>query len=275
MSGAGTFSFATWNVNSLRVRGEQLIQWLKDTRPDVVGLQETKMQDPDFPHPEFTAAGYHSVFSGQKSYNGVALLSRQPMTDFVRDIPDFDDPSRRVLAATIAHPSGDFRVINLYVPNGQAPGSEKFAYKLKWLEALTRWLKNEAAQHPNLVVLGDFNVAPEDRDVHDPAAWVGCVHVSPEERAALRAIFDLGLVDAFRQFEQPEKSFSWWDYRQGGFRRNNGLRIDLILAHRQLLPRLQGVLIDVEPRRVERASDHTPVIATFSTPSPTDTASLA
>jgi exodeoxyribonuclease-3 len=254
------FSIATWNVNSLRVRGEQVLQWLRDVQPDVVALQETKMQDPDFPHPEFTAAGYHSVFSGQKSYNGVALLSRLPMTDFVRDIPDFDDPPRRVLAATI----GEFRVINLYVPNGQAPGSEKFAYKLRWLEALTRWLRNEAAQHPGLVVLGDFNVAPEDRDVHDPAAWVGCVHVSPEERAALRGILDLGLVDTFRQFEQPEKSFSWWDYRQGGFRRNNGLRIDLILAHRQLLPRLASVRIDVDPRRAERASDHTPVIATFA-----------
>jgi exodeoxyribonuclease-3 len=263
MSEAGTFSIATWNVNSLRVRGEQVIQWLRDTQPDVLALQETKMQDPHFPHPEFTAAGYHSVFSGQKTYNGVALLSRHAMTDFIRDIPDFDDPPRRVLAATIAHPLGSFRVINLYVPNGQAPGSEKFAYKLKWLEALTRWLKVEAAQHPNLVVLGDFNVAPEDRDVHDPAAWVGSVHVSPEERGALQAILDIGLVDAFRQFEQPDKSFSWWDYRQGGFRRNNGLRIDLILAHSKLLPRLRGVRIDVDPRRVERASDHTPVIATF------------
>ena len=256
-------SIATWNVNSLRVRGEQLVQWLKDTRPDVVGLQETKMQDPDFPHPEFTAAGYHSVFSGQKTYNGVALLSRYPMRDFVRDIPEFDDPPRRVLAATIATPEGEFRVINLYVPNGQAPGSEKFAYKLRWLEALTRWLKLEAERHPALVVVGDFNVAPEDRDVHDPAAWVGCVHVSPEERAALRGILDVGLADTFRQFEQPEKSFSWWDYRQGAFRRNNGLRIDLILAHRKLLPRLGACRIDVEPRRVERASDHTPVIATF------------
>ena len=257
--GKKEFSIATWNVNSLRVRGEQVLQWLRDVQPDVVALQETKMQDPDFPHPEFTAAGYHSVFSGQKTYNGVALLSRLPMTDFIRDIPDFDDPHRRVLAATI----GDFRVINLYVPNGQAPGSDKFAYKLRWLEALTRWLKNEAGQHPGLVVLGDFNVAPEDRDVHDPAAWVGCVHVSPEERAALQGIVGLGLVDAFRQFEQPEKSFSWWDYRQGGFRRNNGLRIDLILAHRQLLPRLQSCRIDVEPRRAERASDHTPVVAHF------------
>jgi exodeoxyribonuclease-3 len=258
-SDGGTFSIATWNVNSLRVRGEQLMEWLRTTAPDVVALQETKMQDPDFPHPEFTAAGYHSVFSGQKTYNGVALLSKLPMTNFIRDIPDFDDPPRRVLAANI----GDFRVINLYVPNGQAPGSEKFAYKLRWLQALTRWLKKEAEQHPGLVVLGDFNVAPDDRDVHDPAAWMGCVHVSPEERAALRGIVDLGLVDCFRHFEQPEKSFSWWDYRQGAFRRNNGLRIDLILAHRALLPRLQSCRIDVEPRRAERASDHTPVIACF------------
>jgi len=259
------FQIATWNVNSLRVRGEQLHQWLRDVQPDVVALQETKMQDPDFPHPEFTAAGYHSVFSGQKTYNGVALLSKLPMTDFIRDIPDFDDPHRRVLAASIVHPGGRrFRVINLYVPNGQAPGSDKFAYKLRWLAALRNWLAAEAEQHAGLVVLGDFNIAPEDRDVHDPAAWVGSVHVSPEERAALRGIFDMGLVDAFRHFEQPEKSFSWWDYRQGAFRRNNGLRIDLILAHRQLLPALKRVRIDVEPRRVERASDHTPVIAEFA-----------
>jgi exodeoxyribonuclease III len=259
--GGGSFQIATWNVNSLRVRGEQLQQWLRAVQPDVVALQETKMQDPDFPHPEFTAAGYHSVFSGQKTYNGVALLSKLPMTDFIRDIPDFDDPHRRVLAANI----GPYRVINLYVPNGQAPGSEKFAYKLRWLAALTRWLAAEAARHPGLIVLGDFNIAPEDRDVHDPAAWVGSVHVSPEERAALRAILDIGLVDAFRQFEQPEKSFSWWDYRQGAFRRNNGLRIDLILAHRQLVTSLRSVRIDVDPRRVERASDHTPVIAEFAT----------
>jgi exodeoxyribonuclease-3 len=182
------------------------------------------------------------------------------MTDLVRDIPDFDDPPRRVLAANI----GRFRVINLYVPNGQAPGSEKYLYKMRWLAALTRWLAAEAAQHPGLVVLGDFNIAPEDRDVHDPAAWVGCVHVSPEERAALQGILDVGLVDVFRQFDQSEKAFSWWDYRQGAFRRNNGLRIDLILAHRQLLPALRGVRIDVDPRRVERASDHTPVIASFA-----------
>jgi exodeoxyribonuclease-3 len=257
---SATWQIATWNVNSLRVRAEQLHRWLADTKPDVVALQETKLQDPDFPHAAFTAAGYHSAFSGQKTYNGVATLSRHPMTDVVRDIPGFDDAPRRVLAATI----GKFRVINLYVPNGQAPGSEKFAYKMRWLEALTKWLQAEAAAHPGLVVLGDFNVAPEDRDVHDPAAWVGNVHVSPEERAALRQITDLELVDAFRHFEQAEKSFSWWDYRQGGFRRNHGLRIDLILVHKRLLPALSGCRIDIEPRRAERASDHTPVIASFT-----------
>ena len=258
--GGKDFKIATWNVNSLRVRHDQLLGWLRGSGLDVIGLQETKTQDPDFPLEAFNEAGYHAVFSGQKTYNGVALLSRQPLTDVVRDIPDFEDPPRRVLAATV----GNFRVVNLYVPNGQAPGSEKFAYKLRWLDALTRWLEQEARQHPGLVVLGDFNVAPEDRDVHDPAAWVGSVHVSPEERAALRRIQDLGLVDAFRQFEQAEKSFSWWDYRQGAFRRNHGLRIDLILVHRELAPRLTACRIDVEPRRVERASDHTPVIACFS-----------
>jgi exodeoxyribonuclease-3 len=254
-----SFSIATWNVNSLRVRAEQLTEWLRTHSPDVVALQETKIQDPDFPQEHFAAAGYRCAFSGQKTYNGVALLARHPLTDVIRDIPDFDDAPRRVLAANV----GEFRVINLYVPNGQAPGSEKFAYKLRWLEALMKWLKAEAAAHPNLVVVGDFNVAPEDRDVHDPAAWAGCVHVSPEERAALKAITELELVDAFRHFEQPEKSFSWWDYRQGAFRRNNGLRIDLILVHRNLLPRLTSCHIDVEPRRVERASDHTPVVACF------------
>jgi len=191
-------------------------------------------------------AGAEPTFSGRRTASTRAAAS------------DHLTP-RRVLAATI----GSFRVINLYVPNGQAPGSEKFAYKLRWLEALTRWLKREAELHPGLVVLGDFNVAPEDRDVHDPAAWAGSVHVSPEERAALARITSLELIDAFRHFEQPEKSFSWWDYRQGAFRRNNGLRIDLILVHRQLLPRLTACRIDVEPRRVERASDHTPVIAFF------------
>src|SRR3954469_4195636 len=256
---ANHFQIATWNVNSLRVRGEQVLEWLRTHSPDVVALQETKMQDPDFPHPEFTAAGYHSVFSGQKTYNGVALLSRRPMTDFVRDIPGFDDPPRRVLAATIDTPARRFRVINLYVPNGQAPGSEKFAYKLKWFDALTRWLQQEAEQHSGLVVLGDFNVAPEDRDVHDPAAWVGCVHVSAPEREALKRVIDLGLRDAFRLFEQPEGAFSWWDYRLNAFRRKMGLRIDHVLLSPALAAECRACTIDVEPRRLERPSDHAPV----------------
>ncbi len=255
-----TVRIATWNVNSLRVRAAQLTDWLRAESPDIVALQETKCQDGDFPHSEFTALGYHSVFSGQKTYNGVALLAKQPMTGFVRDVPDFDDPPRRVLAANI----GDLRVVNLYVPNGQSVGAEKYQYKLRWMEAVGRWLRREAELHPGLIVLGDFNVAPEDRDVHDPAVWAGHVHVSAPERAALAGIMEAGLVDAFRQFEQPERSFSWWDYRQGAFRRNHGLRIDLILVHRQLLPRLTGCRIDAEPRRVERASDHTPVIATLA-----------
>lgn len=250
------FSIATWNVNSLRVRGEQLLQWLRDTQPDVVALQETKMQDPDFPQAQFSAAGYHSVCSGQKTYNGVALLSRHPMSDVIRDIPDFDDPPRRVLAASI----GEFRVINLYVPNGQAPGSEKFAYKLRWLEALTRWLQREAEQHPGLVVLGDFNVAPEDRDVHDPAAWLGMIHCTPQERAHFRRLLGLGLHDAFRLFEQPPKSWSWWDYRNLAFRRNQGLRIDHVLVSDALKAQVTACTIDKEPRKAERPSDHAPVI---------------
>ena len=250
---------ATWNVNSLRVRLPQLLDWLASADVDVVALQETKLTDDAFPAEELRAAGYHSVFSGQKTYNGVALLSRLEAGAVVRDIPGYDDPQRRVLAASI----GGVRVIDLYVPNGQSVGSDKFLYKLGWLRALRDWLRGEISAHPKLVVLGDFNIAPEDRDVHDPAAWVGSVLVSPEEREALRDTLALGLIDAFRQFEQPPRSFSWWDYRAGGFRRNHGLRIDLLLASQALAGRCSACTIDVNPRRSERASDHTPVIATF------------
>ena len=250
---------ATWNVNSLRVRLPQLLDWLASADVDVVALQETKLTDDAFPAEELRAAGYHSVFSGQKTYNGVALLSRLEAGAVVRDIPGYDDPQRRVLAASI----GGVRVIDLYVPNGQSVGSDKFLYKLGWLRALRDWLRGEISAHPKLVVLGDFNIAPEDRDVHDPAAWVGSVLVSPEEREALRDTLALGLIDVFRQFEQPPRSFSWWDYRAGGFRRNHGLRIDLLLASQALAGRCSACTIDVNPRRSERASDHTPVIATF------------
>jgi exodeoxyribonuclease III len=250
---------ATWNVNSLRVRLPQLLEWLPGADIDVLALQETKLTDEAFPGAELRAAGYHSVCSGQKSYNGVALLSRIEASEVLRDMPGFDDPQRRVLAATI----GAVRVINLYVPNGQSVGSDKYLYKLGWLRSLRGWLRAELAEHPNVLVLGDFNIAPEDRDVHDPAAWVGSVLVSPEEREALRHTLALGFSDVFRQFEQPANSFSWWDYRAGGFRRNNGLRIDLLLASAALAARCTSCTIDVNPRRSERASDHTPVIGTF------------
>ena len=250
---------ATWNVNSLRVRLPQVLEWLGANPVDVLAIQETKLTDPDFPCGELEALGYHVLYSGQKTYNGVALLSRWPCTDVVRDIPDFDDPPRRVLGVT----TDGWRVVNLYVPNGQAVGSDKYEYKLRWLAALKQWLAREIATHERLVVLGDFNIAPEDRDVHDPAAWAGQVLCSEPERNALRALLEAGLVDVFRRFEQPPQSFSWWDYRTFAFRRNHGLRIDLILAHSALATRCCESTIDVTPRRNERPSDHTPVLASF------------
>jgi exodeoxyribonuclease-3 len=250
---------ATWNVNSLRVRLPQVLAWLARAPVDVLALQETKVTDPDFPHAEFEAVGYHSIASGQKTYNGVALVSRLACTAVATNIPEFDDAPRRVLAASV----NGLRIVNLYVPNGQSVGSEKYEYKLRWLQALDAWLRIEAAAHTQLIVLGDFNIAPEDRDVHDPAKWQGSVHVSEPERAALRSLVSIGLVDVFRRFEQPPQSFSWWDYRNGSFRRNNGLRIDLILAGAQLARQCTASAIDPEPRRAERPSDHTPVMATF------------
>ena len=250
---------ATWNVNSLRVRLPQLLEWLVSSAPDVVALQETKLTDDAFPAAQLLSSGYHSVFSGQKTYNGVAILARTELTNSASDMPGYDDPQRRVLAATVS----GVRVIDLYVPNGQSVGSDKFHYKLGWLRALHGWLRSELAAHPRLLVLGDFNIAPEDRDVHDPAAWVGSVHVSPEEREALRATLALGLIDVFRKFDQPPNSFSWWDYRAGGFRRNHGLRIDLLLASSALAAGCSACSIDAAPRRAAGASDHTPVIGTF------------
>ncbi|MBS0365822.1 MAG: exodeoxyribonuclease III [Proteobacteria bacterium] len=250
---------ATWNVNSLRVRLPQVLAWLAASPVDVLAMQETKVTDPDFPREAFEAIGYHVLHSGQKTYNGVALLSREPATGAVTEIPGFEDPSRRVLAATTA----GVRVVNLYVPNGQAVGSEKYDYKLRWLAALTGWLAAELHADSPLVVLGDFNIAPADEDVHDPAAWEGSVHVSEPERRALRGLLALGLTDVFRRFPQPAGSFSWWDYRTGAFRRNNGLRIDLLLTTAALAQRCSACTIDREPRKAERPSDHTPVIADF------------
>ncbi|MBI3370359.1 MAG: exodeoxyribonuclease III [Betaproteobacteria bacterium] len=248
---------ATWNVNSLRVRLTQLLDWLPSGQPDVVCLQELKLEDAKFPREEIAAAGYRAAWSGQKTYNGVAILARTDTQDVISGIPDFPDDQKRVLAATI----GGVRVICLYAPNGQAVGSDKYRYKLDWYVAATRWIAAELAAHHSLAVLGDLNVAPEDRDVHDPKAWEGQVLVSEPERDAYRALLALGLKDAFRLFDQPEKSFSWWDYRMMGFRRNAGLRIDHVLLSPTLAARCTACTIDKAPRKLERPSDHTPVIA--------------
>lgn len=252
-------AIATWNVNSLRVRLPQLAEWLAANPVHTIALQETKLEDAAFPHADIEALGYHVAASGQRTYNGVAILARAPLHDVQAGIPSFDDLQRRVLAATI----DGVRVVNLYVPNGQSVGSEKYAYKLRWLAALRDWLREELARHPRLIALGDFNIAPEDRDVHDPAAWAGSVHVSEPERAALRELLALGLADSFRLFEQPPGTYSWWDYRQGAFRRNNGLRIDLLLVSAALAKACTQSVIDREPRRAERPSDHAPAIASF------------
>lgn len=250
---------ATWNINSLRVRLGHVTDWLARERPDVLALQETKTKDEDFPVAVFTELGYKVGFSGQPTYNGVALISRHEIGDVCTEIRGFEDAQRRVLAATI----GGIRIYNLYVPNGQRVESEKYQYKLRWLAALKRQVASELATHPDSILLGDFNIAPDDRDVHDPAAWEGKVLCSAAEREALRSLLDLGLADVFRAFEQEEKSFSWWDYRAGAFRRNRGLRIDLILVTEALRDRCRTCRIDLEPRRLERPSDHTPVVAEF------------
>ncbi len=250
---------ATWNVNSLRVRLPQLTQWLQANPIDVVALQETKLCDPDFPRAEIEALGFAVAYAGQKTYNGVATLARSGLTDVATDLPSLTDPHRRLLAATI----DGVRVINVYVPNGQSVDSEKYVYKLAWLAALENYLQSELASHRKLLILGDFNIAPEDLDVHDPKAWEGAVLVSERERAALARVLSLGLVDLFRRFDQPPRSYSWWDYRQGAYRRNNGLRIDLILATPEMAAACGFCRIDREPRAWERPSDHAPCIASF------------
>jgi exodeoxyribonuclease-3 len=251
---------ATWNVNSIKVRLPQLLDWLAQTKPEVVCLQELKAEEAKFPRAELAAAGYQAAVSGQKTYNGVAILATRPLLDPVMGIPGLEDEQRRVVAATI----GGVRVVCVYCPNGQAVGSEKYGYKLRWFAALKDYLAAESKRHPQLAVAGDFNVAPEDRDVHDPKAWEGQVHVSEPERAAWQALLALGLKDTFRLFEQPEKIFSWWDYRMMGFRRNAGLRIDQILVSEPLAQRCVACSVDKAPRKLERPSDHAPVIAEFS-----------
>jgi len=250
---------ASWNVNSLNVRLPHVLAWCDIARPDILALQETKLTDDRFPVEALLEAGYHSVYSGQKTYNGVAILSREPAVDCTTDIDGLDDPQRRILAATI----GDVRIINLYVVNGSEVGSEKYEYKLHWLEQVNRFVVDEMQRFDKVIVLGDFNIAPEDRDVHDPDAWHERILCSTPERQALQAMLDLGLSDTFRLFEQEEKTWSWWDYRMAAFRRNMGLRIDLILASKVLAEKCRAAYIDKEPRRQERPSDHAPVVAEF------------
>ena len=251
---------ATWNVNSMNVRLPHVLEWLQSHEPDVLVLQEIKQLTEKFPADALAEAGYRSLASGQKTYNGVAVISKEPANEPVTDFPDFEDPQRRVLATTI----GDTRIIDLYVPNGSEVGSEKYAYKLEWLASLRNFLEAEMATHENVVVLGDFNIAPADADVYDAEKWGDAILCSPQDRAALTALLDLGLTDVFRTFDQPESTFSWWDYRAAGFRRNAGLRIDLILTSASMTERCTASYVDKEPRAWERPSDHAPVVAEFS-----------
>lgn len=252
---------ATWNVNSLNVRLPHVLDWLATADVDVLCLQELKVTAEKFPHAELRAAGYESAINAQKTYNGVAILSRLPMSDIACDMPDYADDQKRVIAATI----GDIRVVCAYFPNGQSLESDKYRYKLDWLDAMNGYVASALRKFERFALLGDYNIAPEDRDVHDPAAWVGQVLVSPKERAAWHALIEQGLHDCFRRFEQAEKSFSWWDYRMLGFRRNAGLRIDHILASPALAAQCRACVIDREPRKREKPSDHAPVVADFST----------
>ncbi|MFY9511118.1 MAG: exodeoxyribonuclease III [Rubrivivax sp.] len=251
---------ATWNVNSLAVRLPQLLDWLAANPVDTIVLQETKLTDDKFPQAEILAAGYQVQWFGQKTYNGVALLSRSPATDIVKNIPGFEDDMARVIAGTV----DGVRVIGAYFPNGQAPDSDKFQYKMRWLSALRDWVRAELATHEQLVLMGDYNIAPEDRDAHDPVALAGSIHLTPEERSHFQGLLGLGLVDAFRLFEQPPKSWSWWDYRNLAFRKNQGLRIDHILVSEPLRARVAGCVIDKLPRKNERPSDHAPVVVELS-----------
>ena len=251
---------ATWNVNSLAVRLPQVIDWLTANPVDALCLQELKLVDDKFPFKALEDVGYHSTAFGQKTYNGVAILSRTPLTDVTKNITGFADEQSRVIAATMDTPQGDMRIVNGYFVNGQEPGSEKFAYKMKWLDGLNAMLKSELAVHPKLVLLGDFNITADDRDSYDPEGLRETIHHTTEERDHFKALMGLGLTDAFRMFEQPEKSFSWWDYREFGFRRNRGLRIDHILVSEALKSMVSSCVIDKTPRKNERPSDHTPVI---------------
>ena len=253
-------NIATWNVNSLSVRLPQVLDWLAANPTDVLALQELKLTDDKFPVAAFNEAGYQAHWFGQKTYNGVALISRTEGVDVVKNIPGFEDEMSRVIAATY----GDVRVIGAYFPNGQAPDSDKFAYKMRWLDALRDWVKDEMTRHPNLVLMGDYNITFDELDMWDPVGLKDTIHCTVAEREKLQALTDLGLTDSFRLFEQPEKSYSWWDYREFGFRRNRGLRIDHILITEALKARATACVIDRAPRKNERPSDHAPVVLTLS-----------
>ena len=253
---------ATWNVNSLKVRLPHLLDWLAREAPDVVCLQETKTEDASFPAAELEGAGYRAAFAGQKTYNGVAILARAPVTDVAEGIAGYADPQKRVLSATVH----GVRVVCAYVPNGQSVDSDKYRYKLEWLGAFRQWLAGEVARHGRLAVLGDYNIAPADEDVHDPKAWEGQVLVSEPEREAFRALLAIGLADGFRLFQQAPASFTWWDYRMNAFRRKMGLRIDHILLSPPLAADCRACRVDATVRALERPSDHAPVIAELADP---------
>ncbi len=260
MSHNNPFTVTSWNVNSLNVRLPHVLQWLETNPVDVLGLQETKMTDEKFPEEAIHQAGYQVAFSGQPTYNGVALLSKTPAEEIITDPPDVSDEHRRIIAGTV----NGVRVINLYVVNGKAVGDEKYDYKLDWLNRVSNWIEDETKQYEHLVIMGDFNIAPADADIHDPDAWRDQILCSAAERSALQRLLDMGYIDTFRQFEQEPETYSWWDYRQAAFRRNMGLRIDLVLASAALAPKCVSSIVDKEPRRWERPSDHAPVVASFS-----------
>jgi len=253
------FTIATWNVNSLRVRIDHVLDWLQQHGPDVLALQETKTTDDVFPVEVFANAGYHSIYSGQKTYNGVATLSKQPLQTISTEIPGYPDPQKRVLCTT----TGDLCILNLYVPNGSEVGSEKYTYKLEWLSHLHRYTDSLLKQYQHCILLGDFNIAPADEDVYDPVAWTGKILCSVAERQSFFNLINSGLTDCFRQFPQQENLFTWWDYRAASFRRNHGLRIDHILVDTGLSEQCSSCNIDIAPRKLERPSDHAPVVAKF------------
>ena len=254
---------ATWNVNSLTARLQHVLDWLAANPVDVLCLQELKLTDDKFPLDVLAAAGYEAAVFGQKTYNGVAILSRAPVHDVVRNISGFTDEHSRVISATLETPAGTARLVNGYFVNGQAPGTDKFAYQMRWLEALRDWLQKELEANPRLVLLGDFNITPEDRDSFDPVGLRETIHHTTEERDHFKALLQLGLVDSFRLFEQPEKSYSWWDYRMLGYQKNRGLRIDHVLVSQALVPHVKGCTIDRVPRKWAKPSDHAPVILTL------------